>query len=86
MLTLRLSRVGTKKRPVFHLIATDSRSARDGRFIEKLGYFIPARDILVVNNDRVEYWLTVGALPSDTAKTLIKRSRDKAKLAVETAN
>ena len=77
MVTLRLARAGTKKRPVYHLVATDSRDRRDGRFIVKLGYFIPGRDLLVVNNDRVEYWLGVGALPSDTAKDLIKKSKDK---------
>ncbi len=77
MVTLRLARAGTKKRPVFHLVATDSRSRRDGRFIEKLGYFIPGRDILVVDSERVSYWLGVGALPSETAKHLIKKSRDK---------
>jgi small subunit ribosomal protein S16 len=86
MLTLRLARVGTKKRPVYHLVATDSRNARDGRFIEKLGYFVPARDILVVDNDRVDYWLKVGAFPSETAKSLIKRSKEKAKETLGAAN
>lgn len=51
MVTLRLARAGTKKRPVYHLVATDWRDRRDGRFIEKLGYFIPGRDLLVVNDE-----------------------------------
>lgn len=82
MLTLRLARAGTKKRPVFHLVATDSRSRRDGRFVEKLGYFIPQRDILVLEHDRIDHWRSVGATVSETAKNLIRRS--KAAAAAET--
>ncbi|MCC7386180.1 MAG: 30S ribosomal protein S16 [Deltaproteobacteria bacterium] len=77
MVTLRLSRVGSKKRPVYHLVATDSRNRRDGGFIEKLGYFIPAKDVLVLNQDRVSYWVGVGATLSETAKHLIKKSRQQ---------
>lgn len=73
MLTLRLSRAGTKKKPVYHLIATDSRSRRDGRFIENLGYYNPLRKILVLKEDRVQHWLKVGASFSETAKQLIQR-------------
>lgn len=75
MVTLRLARAGSKKRPVYHLVATDSRSRRDGRFIEKLGYFVPSRDTLVLDQARVDYWLSMGAIPSDTAKTLIKNGK-----------
>jgi small subunit ribosomal protein S16 len=78
MVTLRLARVGAKKRPVYHLVATDSRSRRDGRFIEKLGYFIPGQDILVLERARIDYWLSVGAIASDTAKGLLKKAREKA--------
>lgn len=78
MLTLRLARVGTKKRPVYHLVATDSRSRRDGNFIEKLGYFIPERDVLVVDQTRIDYWLGVGAQTSETVKMLIKKNRKAA--------
>jgi small subunit ribosomal protein S16 len=86
MVTLRLARAGTKKRPVYHLVATDSRSRRDGRVIEKLGYFIPGRDVLVVDSERVNYWIGVGALPSETAKHLIKKSREKAAETQASAN
>ncbi len=74
MLTLRLARAGTKKRPVYHLVATDSRSRRDGDFKENLGYYIPQRNILVLKQDRVDYWVSVGASLSETAKSLIKKS------------
>jgi small subunit ribosomal protein S16 len=75
MLTLRLARAGTKKRPVYHLVAADSRSRRDGRFIENLGYYIPGRNILVLKNDRIEYWLGVGATTSETASHLIRKAK-----------
>lgn len=75
MLTLRLARAGTKKRPVYHLVATDSRNRRDGRFVENLGYFIPSKDVIVLKQDRVTYWLSVGAAQTEVAKQLIKRSR-----------
>jgi small subunit ribosomal protein S16 len=75
MLTLRLARAGTKKRPVYHLVATDSRNRRDGRFVENLGYFIPTKDVIVLKQDRVTYWLENGAEVSEVAKHLIRRSR-----------
>lgn len=75
MVTLRLSREGSKKRPVYHLVAKDSRTSRDGRFIEKLGYFIPQRDVLVLNHERIDHWLGLGAQQSETARGLIKKSR-----------
>lgn len=80
MLTLRLSRAGTKKRPVYHLVAADKRARRDGRFVENLGYSIPSRDVLVLKLDRVDYWLGVGATTSETAQSLIKRARAKGNL------
>lgn len=77
MLTLRLSRAGTKKRPVYHLVAADKRARRDGRFVENLGYFIPNRDVLVLKQDRVDYWLSVGAQTTETALQVIKKARSK---------
>lgn len=73
MLTLRLSRAGTKKRPVYHLVAADKRARRDGRFVENLGYFIPARNVLVLKHDRINYWLSVGAATTEVARKLIRR-------------
>src|ERR1700761_8028831 len=74
---IRLRRDGAKKRPFYHVVAADSRRARDGRFIEELGYYNPivaadAEPILVLKEDRIRYWLGVGAQPSDTAAALLK--------------
>ena len=74
---IRLRRDGAKKRPFYHLVAADSRRARDGRFIEELGYYNPivaadVEPIVVLKADRVRYWLSVGAQPSDTAAGLLK--------------
>jgi small subunit ribosomal protein S16 len=67
---LRMARAGTKKRPVYHIVAADSRSPRDGRFIERLGYFNPLlpkdhKDRLRLDLEKVKGWLGKGALPSD---------------------
>lgn len=67
---IRLSRGGSKKRPFYRIVAADSRAPRDGRFIEKLGTYNPLlpqehEQRLVVNAERVKYWLGVGALPTD---------------------
>jgi len=75
---LRLRRDGSKKRPFYHLVAADSRRARNGRFIEELGYYNPivaaaAEPILVLKDDRIRYWLSVGAQPSETAAALLKK-------------
>ena len=69
-LKIRLARAGTKKRPVYHIVVADSRSPRDGRFIERLGYFNPllARDNaerLKLDLDKVKAWLAKGAQPTD---------------------
>lgn len=75
MMMLRLARTGTKKRPVYHVVAADRRARRDGRFVEQLGYFVPARDILVVNHERIDYWMEQGAQPSETVGKLIKQAK-----------
>ncbi len=69
-LRLRLARRGAKKRPFYHIVVAEHTSPRDGRFIEKLGYFNPmvAKDHperIILNNDRIKHWLGTGALPSD---------------------
>src|SRR5882757_9342742 len=69
-LKIRLARAGTKKRPVYHIVIADSRSPRDGRFIERLGYFNPLlpkdkTERLKLNLDKVKAWLAKGALPTD---------------------
>lgn len=76
MVVLRLKRLGRTHRPFYRLNAMDQRSPRDGRVIEDLGWFDPiaAEDKqLKLKTDRIEYWLSVGAQPSDTVKGLLKR-------------
>ena len=67
---IRMARAGTKKRPFYHIVAADSRSPRDGRFIERLGYFNPLlpkdkEDRLKLDMDKVKAWMVKGAQPSD---------------------
>lgn len=75
MMMLRLARAGSKKRPVYHLVAADRRARRDGRHVENLGYFVPANDTMVLNQERIDYWLEQGAQPSDTADKLIRKAK-----------
>ncbi|WP_111657369.1 30S ribosomal protein S16 [Isoalcanivorax indicus] len=79
MVVIRLARGGSKKRPFYHVVVTDSRNARDGRFIERLGYFNPiARGgeiPLKLELERIEHWLGQGANPSDRVSALIKEYR-----------
>jgi small subunit ribosomal protein S16 len=74
---LRLARMGRKKRPFYRIVAADSRSPRDGRFIERLGYYDPMTEPpnLKVNLERVDYWLGEGASPSETVGSLISKAR-----------
>ncbi len=84
MVTIRLSRGGAKKRPFYHVVVTDSRSRRDGRSIERLGFFNPiARGgevRLNLDRERVDYWLGQGAQASDRVASLLKE-HDKAQQA-----
>ena len=75
MVAIRLRRAGSKKRPFFRVVVTDSRAARDSRFVEILGHYNPrTRPALVdVKKDRVDYWISKGAQPSDSVRTLIAR-------------
>ena len=79
MVTIRLTRAGVKKRPFYHIIVTDSRNRRDGRYIERLGFFNPIatgkEEPLRLDLGRAEYWLAQGAQPSERVADLIKRSR-----------
>jgi small subunit ribosomal protein S16 len=74
---LRLARGGAKKAPFYRLVATNSRSPRNGRFIEQLGVYDPTREPveLRLNEERIDHWLKVGAQPSQTVSELIKRSK-----------
>lgn len=76
MVVIRLSRGGSKKRPFYHLTVADSRNARDGRFIERVGFFNPVargqEERIRVSLDRVDYWVSKGAQTSDRVAQLLK--------------
>ena len=82
MVTIRLTRGGAKKRPFYHVVVTDSRSRRDGRYIERVGYFNPlargAEKRLELALDRVDHWVSNGAGTSDRGGALIKEARKAA--------
>jgi small subunit ribosomal protein S16 len=75
--SIRLRREGTKNRPYYRVIVADRRSPRDGKFIELIGTYDPKKpgDNSTLNIDRVEYWISNGAQPSDTVRSLIKKNR-----------
>jgi small subunit ribosomal protein S16 len=70
---IRLARVGAKKRPFYRIVASDVRSPRDGRFLEKLGTYDPTTEpsTVVVDRPRIDYWLGVGAKPTETVARLL---------------
>jgi small subunit ribosomal protein S16 len=76
MVTIRMSRGGAKKRPFYQIVVTDSRNRRDGRFIERLGFFNPlargTEERLRIDRERVEHWLSKGAQASDRVASLLK--------------
>ncbi|MCW8828881.1 MAG: 30S ribosomal protein S16 [Gammaproteobacteria bacterium] len=76
MVTIRMARGGAKKRPFYQIVVTDSRNRRDGRFIERLGFFNPVargnEERLRVDRERVDYWLSQGAQASDRVASLLK--------------
>lgn len=82
MVTIRLSRGGSKKRPFYHLSVADSRCARDGRFIERVGFFNPVargqEERLRVDLDRVNHWVGQGAQLSDRVAQLVKEASKNA--------
>ncbi len=76
MVTIRLSRKGAKKRPFYHIVVTDSRNKRDGRYIEKVGFFNPIasgqEEELRIDQERVDYWISQGAKTSERVAALLK--------------
>jgi small subunit ribosomal protein S16 len=76
MLSIRMRRTGSKKRPFFRVVVTDSRAARDSSFVEVLGHYNPRTqpEKLEIDRTRVDYWLKLGAVASDTVRTLIDRN------------
>ena len=77
MVTIRLSRGGAKKRPFYHIVVTDSRNRRDGRYIERLGFYNPVarsenEESLRIDTDRVDHWVKLGAKTSERVAKLLK--------------
>ncbi len=82
MVTIRLARGGSKKRPFYHLTVTDSRSARNGRYIERVGFFNPLargqEESLRIDLERIEHWVSHGAQLSDRVSKLLKDNKQEA--------
>jgi small subunit ribosomal protein S16 len=79
MVVIRLSRAGAKKRPFYHICVSDRRNKRDGRFIERIGFYNPiakdSEEKIRFDQERYDHWTSVGAIPSDTVLMLMKRSK-----------
>ena len=82
MVSIRLARTGAKKRPFYHVVVTDSRAPRDGRYIERVGFFNPVargqEERLRLDSERIEYWRSQGAQTTDRVSSLIKEAAKKA--------
>lgn len=71
---IRLRRMGAKKKPFYRVVVADSRSPRDGRFIEEIGFFDPISEELKIDAQAAQKWLSTGAQPTDTARALLKKA------------
>lgn len=82
MVTIRLARGGRTERPFYHIVVTDSRKPRDGRYIERLGFYNPVATgkevALRIAEDRVNYWLSQGAQTSAQVRSLLKKAKNEA--------
>jgi small subunit ribosomal protein S16 len=80
---IRMKRVGTKNTPVYRIVVADSRSPRDGKFIEEIGTYHPLNkgDNYTLKLDRAQYWVSKGAQPSDTVASFIKKAAKAAPVA-----
>jgi small subunit ribosomal protein S16 len=82
MLSIRLRRTGSKKRPFFRVVVSEARSKKEGQFIEVLGFYNPRSKpaVVEINKERIKHWISVGARPSDSVRTLLARhlTRDRA--------
>ena len=75
MVTMRLSRIGSKKRPFYRIVVIDKRRARNGRFLEVLGQYNPIANPvqMEINSERAQYWLSKGAQPSETVQSILRK-------------
>ena len=76
MVKIRLRRMGAKKAPFYRVVVADSRFARDGRFIEEIGYYDPTKNpsVVSIDADNAKQWLSNGAQPTDTVRELLKKA------------
>ena len=74
MVKMRLTRMGQKKAPFYRVVVADGRYARNGRFIEEIGYYNPMSDEVKIDNDAAKKWIANGAQPTDTVKALLKKT------------
>ena len=79
MVKIRLKRMGANKKPFYRIVVADSRTSRNGKFIEEIGYYDPLKEppVIKVDGERAEYWLSQGAQPTDTVKGLLKKAGAK---------
>ena len=78
MLSIRLTRMGAKKKPFYRIVVAEKRSKRDGRFVESVGHYDPTRKPAEVklDRDRINYWIERGAKPTETVESLIRRKTE----------
>jgi small subunit ribosomal protein S16 len=78
MLSIRLRRTGTTKRPYYRVVVADSRAWRDGRFVEVLGHYDPRKKpaLVEIDKERARYWISKGAKPSDTVRSFLDRKAE----------
>ena len=76
MVKIRLRRIGAKKAPFYRIVVADSRFARDGRFIEEIGYYDPTKEpsVVKIDADKAKQWLDNGAQPTDTVREILKKA------------
>ncbi len=76
MVKIRLRRMGAKKAPFYRVVVADSRFARDGRFIEEIGYYDPTKNpsVVKIDEEKAKQWLSNGAQPTDTVRELLKKA------------
>ena len=76
MVKIRLKRMGMKKEPFYRVVVSDSRTPRDGRFVEEIGYYNPVSEpaVIKLDEERTKYWISNGAQPTDTVRGLLKKN------------
>lgn len=87
MLTIRMRRTGSKKRPFFRVVVSEARSKKEGDFVEILGFYNPRTKpaVVEINKERIEHWIKSGARPSDSVRTLLARHLTKDRAIVDVA-